>query len=130
MLRLPRVSCPAGDTLGTVVAMSQFGDSVEALEAARNALATREADLADADRALADAVSGAHGIAVAALARMAAIDAELNTVATGADGPAQAHEASRHLLTANRDIETVLREVKAAVHAETVVLQELTERYR
>jgi hypothetical protein len=112
--------------------MSQHGDSSDALESARRALAARDADLADADQALAETVAGAHAIAVEAIGRIEAIGAEL--VAAAAAGPgdssAAAHEVSRRLVAKNRDIAAVVSEAKAAAHAKTVALKELTDRYR
>ena len=63
--------------VGTVWAMVQAGNSADAHAAARRSLAARDADLADADRALAETLSGAHAIAVGSIGRLEAISAEI-----------------------------------------------------
>lgn len=120
------------EALGTVVPMSQFGQSGDALESARRALAARDADLADADRALAEALAGAHELAVESIGRIDAIGAELDAAAGEAprDSPAAGRELSRRLLDKNREIADVVREAEAAARAKAVVLKELTQRYR
>jgi len=112
--------------------MSQHGDSPDALEAARRALAARAADLADADLALAEAVAGAHTVAVESIGRLDAIGAELDAAASEAPGgsPAAAHDLSRHLVAKNRDIAAVVSEARAAANAKVAALKELTDRYR
>lgn len=118
--------------LGTVVTMGQVGDSGGALESARQVLAARDADLADADRALADAVTGAHALAVESLSRIDAISDDVEAAATDQpkDGPAGARDVSRHLVAKNREVAEVVNEAKFAVQAKTVALRELTGRYR
>lgn len=112
--------------------MSQQGHSAAALEAARRALAARDADLADADRVLAAAVADAHAIAVDSIGRIDAIKADIDAAVT--DQPkgsaAGAHEFGRQLIAKNRDIAAVVTEAAAAVEAKTVALKELQERYR
>lgn len=112
--------------------MSQHGESPDSLESARQALAGRDADLAAADRDLADALAGAHALAVESIGRIEAISAELDAVTTNApgDSPAGAHELGRHLVAKNRDIAAVVSETKVAVHVKAVALKELTDRYR
>jgi len=112
--------------------MSQHGDSPDALESVRRALAARAADLADADLALAEAVAGAHAMAVESIGRIDAIGAELDAAAAGAPGgsPSAAHELSRTLVAKNRDIAAIVSEAKAAAHAKAAALKELTDRYR
>ena len=112
--------------------MSQHGDSPDALEAARRVLAARDADLADADQALAAALAGAHALAVESIGRLDAISADLDAAATEApgDSPAAAHELSRDLVAKNRDIAAVVSEARAAARAKTVAIKHLTQRYR
>jgi hypothetical protein len=112
--------------------MPQFGDTADALEAARRLLAARDADLFDADRALAEAIHGAHAIAVDSIDRIDAITAEVETAATDhpKDTAAGAREVGRHLLAKNREIAAVISEARAAAEAKTVALKELTDRYR
>jgi hypothetical protein len=112
--------------------MSQEGLSAAALEAARRALAARDADLADADRTLAAAVAEAHAIAVESIGRIDAIKADIDAAVT--DQPkgsaAGAHEFGRHLIAKSRDIAAVVAEAATQAQAKTVVLKELQERYR
>lgn len=112
--------------------MPEFGHFPDALESARRALAARDADLVDADRALADAVAGAHAAAVESVRRIDAIGADLDAAVgqSPRDNPAQARELSRTLLAKNRDIAAVVTEAKAVAHSKAVELKELTERYR
>lgn len=118
--------------LGTVVHMSQQGNSAAALEAARRALAARDADLADADRVLARAVADAHAIAVESIGRIDAIKADIDAAVTDQpkDSAAGAHEFGRHLIAKNRDIAAVVTEAAAVAQAKTVAVKELQERYR
>ena len=118
--------------LGTVVPMGQVGDSGDALESARQVLAARDADLADADRALADAVAAAHALAVESLSRIDAISDDVEAAATDQpkDSPAGARDVSRHLVAKNREVAEVVNVAKAAIQAKTVALKELTGRYR
>lgn len=122
----------AREPLGTVVPMSQHGESPDSLESARQALAGRDADLAAADGDLAEALAGAHALAVESISRIKAINAELEAVTTNApkDSPAGAHELGRHLVAKTRDIAAVVSETKAAVHVKAIALRELTDRYR
>ena len=119
-------------SVGTVGAMAQAGDSVGALAAARKVLAARDADLAEADRALAEAVTGVHAIAVESIGRIESITADIDAAATEQpkDTPAGAREVSRQLVAKNREIAEVVSIAKAAVAAKTVALKELAERYR
>ena len=118
--------------VGTVWAMVQAGNSADALAAARRALAARDADLADADRALAETLAGAHAIAVESIGRLEAISAEIDSAATeqSHDSAAGAREVSRQLVARNREITEVISAAKAAVDAKTVALKELTGRYQ
>jgi hypothetical protein len=112
--------------------MVQAGDSADALAAARRALAARDADLADADRALAEALTGAHTIALESIGRLEAISAEIDSAATEHlhDSAAGAREVGRHLVARNREITEVISAAQAAVDAKTVALKELAGRYQ
>jgi hypothetical protein len=118
--------------VSTVVPMSQFGSTADALEAARRALAARDADLSEADRALAEAIHGAYTIAVDSINRIDAINAEVDAAATDhpKDTAAGAREIGHHLLAKNREIAAVIIEAQAAAEAKTIALKGLTERYR
>lgn len=118
-------------TVGTVLPMSQAGDSGEALEAARRALAARDADLADADRVLAQTVREAHSVAVEAIGRIEAIGSDIEAVVTvRREGAAEGREIGRQLVAKNREIADAVAEAKASAHAKTAVLQQLMDRYR
>ena len=121
-----------GQPVGTVVPMSQQGNSAAALEAARRALAARDADLADADRVLAAAVADAHAVAVESIGRIDAIKADVDAAVSDQpkDSAAGAREFGRNLVTKNRDIAAVITEAVAEAQAKTVALKELQERYR
>ena len=111
--------------------MVQAGDSADALAAARQALAARDADLADADRMLAESVAAAHALAVDSIGRIDAITAEVEDVAAqqSKDSPAEAREVGRHLVARNREIAEVVQAAKTEVDAKTIALKQLTERY-
>jgi hypothetical protein len=112
--------------------MVQAGNSADALAAARRALAARDADLADADRALAETLAGAHAIAVKSIRRLEVISAEIDSAATeqSHDSAAGAREVGRQLVARNREITEVISSATAAVDAKTVALKELTGRYQ
>lgn len=111
--------------------MAQAGDSGDAFEAARRLLAARDADLADADRALAAAVAGAHDIAIGSIGRLEAISAQIEAAIEQPRGTAAgARDVGRHLVAMNREIAEVVAAAKDAVHAKTVALRELAECYR
>ncbi len=111
--------------------MAQAGQSGDAFEAARRLLAARDADLADADRALAAAVTGAHDIATGSIGRLEAINDEIEAATEQPrDSAAGAREVGRHLVAKNREIADVVGAAKDAIHAKTVALKELAERYR
>lgn len=112
--------------------MTSAGDSAEVLAAARRSLAARDAELADADRALIAAVADAHAVAVESIGRIDAIASDVENAATDQpkDSPAGAREVGRHLVARNREITEVVSAAKAVADAKTVALKELTERYR
>lgn len=112
--------------------MVQAGDSADALAAARQSLAARDADLADADLMLADAVAAAHALAVDSIGRIEAITAEVEAAAAeqSKDSPAEGREVGRHLLAKNREIAELVQAAKTEVDAKTIALKHLTERYR
>ncbi len=111
--------------------MAQAGHSGDAFEAARRLLAARDADLADADRVLAATVAGAHDISIGSIVRLEAINAEIESATEHPrDSAAGAREVGRHLVAKNREIADVVGAAKDAVHAKTVALKELAERYR
>lgn len=110
----------------------QEGESGTELASARAALTARDADLAEADRVLAELVASAYAIAAESIARIEAIQADIDAVASGPppDGPAAAHDVTRLLVAKQREIAGAVSDARAAVEAKTVVLQSLIERYR
>lgn len=102
------------------------------LASARAALAARDADLAEADLVLAEVVASAHAIATESIARIEAIAADIEAVASGPppEGPAAVHDLSRMLIGKQRAIAAAVNEARSVSEAKTVVLQDLIERYR
>ena len=119
--------------LGTVVPMAlQEGESGPQLASARAVLAARDADLADADRLMAEAVAAAHAAATQSIARMDEIRADLDAVATARppESPAEAHELTRLLVAKQREITALVQDARAVAESNSIVLQHLSERYR
>ncbi len=117
--------------LGSVMVMVLAGDSGDALQAARRQLAARDADLADADRMLAETVAGAHRIAVESIGRIEAIASEIEAATDQPkDSAAGGREVGRHLVAKSRELADVVSQASDAVHAKTVVLRQLADRYR
>ena len=112
--------------------MVQAGNSADALAAARRALAARDADLADADRVLAETSPARTPSRSSPSAVIEAISAEIDSAATeqSHDSAAGAREVSRQLVARNREITEVISAATAAVDAKTVALKELTGRYQ
>lgn len=119
--------------VGTFGRMAQrMGGTGQALESVRAALSAREADLAYADRMLAEAVAVAHTVAVQSIRRIDSIRDEIDGAAASwpFESPAAAHELTRFLLAGNRAIAAVVTDAEAAANAEAIVLQQLTEYYK
>jgi hypothetical protein len=112
--------------------MAQEGESGQALAAARAALAARIADLADADRAVIEAVAAVHTVAAESIARIEAIRADIDAAAAGQsqDSPAAAHELSRLLVAKQREIAAAVIDARAVAESKTAALQQLMEHYR
>lgn len=112
--------------------MVQAGGPPRAWVEAGRALADRDTDLADADRALARAVAGAHRLAVESIGRIGAISSAIDAAAAGeaGDSPAGAREVGRQLVAKSREIADAVRAAQAGADAKTLALRELIERYR
>ena len=110
----------------------QEGQSGTELTSARAALTARDADLAEADRLLVEVVAAAHAVAAESIARIEAIKADIDAVASGPppESPAAAHDVTRLLAAKQREVTDVVNDARAAAEAKTVVLQNLIERYR
>jgi hypothetical protein len=108
------------------------GESGTDLGSARAALAARDAELAEADLLLAEVVGAAHAVATESIARIEAIAADIEAVASGPppESPASAHDLSRLLVGKQRAIAAAVNEARSAAEAKTLVLQHLIERYR
>jgi hypothetical protein len=109
----------------------QEGESGTELASARAALTARDADLAEADRVLTEVVASAHAIAVESIARIEAVQADIDAVASGPppDSPAAAHDVTRLLIAKQSEIADAVNDARAAAEAKTVVLHNLIERY-
>ncbi len=110
----------------------QEGESGLQLASARAALAARDADLADADRRVAEAVAAAHAAATQAIARMDEIRADLDAVGTARapESPAEAHELTRLLVAKQREVTALVQDARTVAETNRIVLQHLSERYR
>ena len=88
----------------------QEGESRTDLASARAALAAQDAELAEADLLLAEVVDAAHAVATESIARIEAIAADIEAVASGPppESPAAAHDLSRLLVAKQRAIAAVL----------------------
>lgn len=113
--------------------VEQAGQSAAALQAREVALTERYAEVAAADRSLADAIAAAHSISREALAALGRIEAEIESaVATHVpgDGPAAARELQRFLIDKQREIATVVADAQERASAKAAAVQQLTGAYR
>ncbi|TXI46894.1 MAG: DUF4226 domain-containing protein [Mycobacterium sp.] len=108
------------------------GTSGDALDAARAALAARDAELSAADQELTDAVAVAHAIASDAIRRLDRLGAQIEAAASGRvpDSPAAARELARFLVANQREMADIIAGAQAEIDAKIAVLQRLTERFR
>lgn len=102
------------------------------IESARALLAARDRELAAADAELADIVSGAHAAATEAIRRIDAVTAEIETavVQRAIAAPADGREFARFLIAKQREISDILTTARADADAKTIVLRQLLDRYR
>ena len=108
------------------------GTSGDVLDAARAALAARDAELTAADRELTDAVAVVHAIATDAIRRLDRLGTQIEAAASGRvpDSPAAAQELARLLVANQRQMADIVSAAQAEIDAKTAVLQSLTERFR
>ncbi len=108
------------------------GQSGEALDSARAALAARDRDLAEADAQLAGVISAAYTAATDAIRRIEAIQSEIDAAVAqyAGDTPAQGREVARLLLDKNRELVDLVTAVKADAQAKTAALQGLRHHYQ
>ncbi len=112
----------------------QTGDSVAAIHARQIALAGQHGAVADVDRALADALAGAHAATVEGVTRLDAIAREIdsavhNQAALAIDTPAGRREFHRFLIAKQREILATVAQVREFGEAKSAVLKELSGRY-
>jgi uncharacterized protein DUF4226 len=112
----------------------QAGRAIEAIGEGQAALASRQAAAAEADRALADALSSAHAATVEGLRRLDAIAAEIdhavaNQTAIGLDTAMGAREFQKFLVGKQREILAVVSHAHELDIAEKAVLETLTTHY-
>lgn len=112
--------------------VSGNGEAGDALSAVRSALAARDGELASADDELAAVLHGAHRDAQDSVRRIDAVRAAIDSAVADrdTDGAAAAREFGAFLVERNREISTILTEAQAAVSAQTIALQQLSDRYR
>jgi len=108
------------------------GETGEALDAARAALAAADDDLAAADEALTGVVRRAQRLAADCLARLDAVRSEIDAAAAaGPAGSATAGaEFGRFLVAKNREVIDIINAARADIAASAVALRDLGERYR
>lgn len=108
------------------------GETGDALDAARSALAARDGALAAADSALALVLDGAYRSAAGCVRRLDDLRAEIDVaVARGPfESAAAAREFGAFLVAKNREIIAIVAEARADAAAKAVALQALAEHYR
>jgi Domain of unknown function (DUF4226) len=112
----------------------QAGRSVVAIGERQAALSTRHAAVADADRALADALAEAHAATVEAVRRLDGIAAEIdaavaNQAAFGLDTAMGAREFQKFLIAKQREISAVVSTARELGDAKKAELETLREHY-
>lgn len=112
----------------------QAGLSIGAIGEQQAALSTQHAAASDADRALAEALAGAHAATVEGIRRLDAIAAEIdsavtNQAALGLDTAIGAREFQKFLITKQREISAVVSDARELDGAKKAVLEQLSEHY-
>jgi hypothetical protein len=121
------------DQYGQVMA-EQAGLSIGAIGEQQAALSTQHAAAGDADRALAEALAGAHAATVEGIRRLDAIAAEIdsavtNQAALGLDTAIGAREFQKFLIAKQREISAVVSDARELDGAKKAVLEQLSEHY-
>ena len=108
-----------------------MGETGDAVAAARARVARGDAALADADRRLAEAVSGAYRVVAESVRRLEAVRAEIDGAVAGriADSTTGAADLARFLLVKHREVADIVAAAAAEAHAKTLVLKELSAAY-
>ena len=112
----------------------QAGRTIVAIGERQAALSTRHVAVADADRALADALAEAHAATVEAVRRLDGIAAEIdgavaNQAALGLDTAMGAREFQKFLIAKQREIAAVVSNARELADAKQAVLDTLHEHY-
>jgi hypothetical protein len=112
----------------------QVGRSIGAIGESQAALARQHTAAAEADRALAEALVGAHAATVEGVRRLDAIAAEIddavaNQTAIGLDTAMGAREFQKFLIGKQREILAVVSDAHELDVAKKAVLEKLTAHY-
>jgi Domain of unknown function (DUF4226) len=112
----------------------QSGPSIAAIQARQAALSNRHSAVADADRVLADVLTGAHAAMRDSTIRLDAIAAEIDHAVrhqTGLaiDTPLGAHEFQNFLAAKQREIAAVVAQAHELGRAKRAVLESLRTQY-
>jgi Domain of unknown function (DUF4226) len=112
----------------------QAGRSIDAIAEGQAALSRQHDAAADADRALAEVLAGAHEATVEGVRRLDAIAAEIdravaNQTAIGLDTAIGAHEFQRFLIAKQREILAVVSGARELDVAKKAVLEKLAAHY-
>ena len=112
----------------------QAGRSIGAIAEGQAALSRQHSAAADADRALTEALAGAHAATVEGVRRLDAIAAEIdaavaNQTAIGLDTAIGAREFQRFLIAKQREILAVVSGARELADAKKAVLEKLAAHY-
>lgn len=115
--------------------VDQAGSSASAVALTQSMLSARRGAAEQADRTLAATLTDAHHVAVEALQRLDAIEAEIESAVAqqgqlALDTPAGAREFHRFLLAKQCDIADVLSGAQAQAASKVIALQGLVSHYR
>ncbi len=110
------------------------GGSVEAIGARQAALSARHTASAEADRALVEALAGAHAATVEGIRRLDAIAAEIdgavtNQAALALDTAMGAREFQKFLIAKQQEISAVVSQARELDGATRAALDKLREHY-
>ncbi len=114
--------------------VDQQGHSATAIAASSSALAIHHAGVAEADRALSEALLAAHAATVEGLRRLDAIETDIESAVAqqdtlALDTAAGALQLQRFLLAKHREIIDIVEQTAADAEAKRAVLQGLLSRY-
>lgn len=112
----------------------QAGRSIDEIGDSQAALAKQHSAVADADRALAEALADAHAATLEGVRRLDAIAAEIDCAvadqsAIGLDTSMGAREFQKFLIAKQREILAVVSETHELNMAKKALLKELTAHY-